>query len=286
MTSAMQNAMVDKYNNVRFSFAQQMSKMEALVPPDLRWPCLKRLPASDWHGHSSRTTNHTRHGGSQMGEDLFMHKYFFSGGEWDCKNKTTIQNRGCEEHWPTYMELGANDGLAMSNSLFFERKLGWHGVLIEAIPRYCQSLVAHRCENNVVACGAVCTAEMSGKGNLTLLDAGAASGSAAMGTSALHLAMYEKGANKKKYVSVPCAPLSAMLANAGVQRIDLLSLDVEMQEKGVLETVDFQAVRFGVLLIEAPCKDELSDAAIVGPLLESHGYSYVARHGGMNAKLM
>ncbi len=54
----------------------------------------------------------------------------------------------------------------------------------------------------------------------------------------------------------------------------------------VLLAVDFQAVRFGVLLIEAPCKDELSDAAIVGPLLESHGYSYVARHGGMNAKLM
>jgi FkbM family methyltransferase len=38
------------------------------------------------------------------------------------------------ERGGTFIELGGNDGLQASNSYLLERELGWHGLLIEAVP--------------------------------------------------------------------------------------------------------------------------------------------------------
>jgi len=40
-----------------------------------------------------------------------------------------------------FIELGANDGLAQSNTIFFEKFRNWHGILIEPIP-----LKFHECK--------------------------------------------------------------------------------------------------------------------------------------------
>ena len=42
------------------------------------------------------------------------------------------------------VELGANDGLHMSNGYFFERQLGWRSVCIEANPTVFHALVQNR----------------------------------------------------------------------------------------------------------------------------------------------
>ena len=44
----------------------------------------------------------------------------------------------------TYVEIGANDGLHMSNSYFFERYLGWRGMCVEANPHTYRQLRRHR----------------------------------------------------------------------------------------------------------------------------------------------
>ena len=44
----------------------------------------------------------------------------------------------------TFLELGAHDGVAVSNTVWFERALGWSGVLIEASSKAFRSLVQHR----------------------------------------------------------------------------------------------------------------------------------------------
>ena len=36
----------------------------------------------------------------------------------------------------TFIEAGANDGIAQSNSYFLENKYGWNGVLVEPVPKY------------------------------------------------------------------------------------------------------------------------------------------------------
>jgi hypothetical protein len=58
-------------------------------------------------------------------------------------------------------------------------------------------------------------------------------------------------------VDVPCRPLSDMLEEYGVKRINFFSLDVEGAELKVLETFDFGKVKIDVLMVEA---DFMTDA--------------------------
>ena len=44
----------------------------------------------------------------------------------------------------TFLELGAHDGVTVSNTVWFERALGWSGVLIEASSKAFRSLAQHR----------------------------------------------------------------------------------------------------------------------------------------------
>jgi hypothetical protein len=43
-----------------------------------------------------------------------------------------------------FVELGACDGLYLSNSLYFERSLGWKGILIEPNDNYFAQLQRNR----------------------------------------------------------------------------------------------------------------------------------------------
>src|SRR5436190_1037191 len=46
-----------------------------------------------------------------------------------------------------FIEAGANDGIAQSNTLYFEKYFGWTGLLIEPIPE-----LAQRCRKNRPGC--------------------------------------------------------------------------------------------------------------------------------------
>lgn len=54
---------------------------------------------------------------SQLGQDRYVHEHFF-------KNKRN----------GVFVDIGAYDGITGSNSLFFEKELGWSGLCIEPLP--------------------------------------------------------------------------------------------------------------------------------------------------------
>ena len=54
---------------------------------------------------------------------------YYSLNELDKKLRKRISKRS-----GFYVEIGANDGVNQSNTLHFEKTLGWKGVLIEPIP--------------------------------------------------------------------------------------------------------------------------------------------------------
>ena len=81
---------------------------------------------------------------------------------------------------------------------------------------------------NGVAGGAVCNANLTGR--LRLLDAGAASGSAEMGTSTRRIKRFQKKAKEAVFVDVPCAPLSALLRRAGALQVLRLERDLASGE--------------------------------------------------------
>ena len=53
-----------------------------------------------------------------------------------------------------FVELGANDGIKQSNSLYFELKKNWKGVLIEPSPYNFQKCLQNRSKRNSIFCNA------------------------------------------------------------------------------------------------------------------------------------
>ena len=252
----------------------------------MRWPCLDRFNVSAPSANEIITAFASSRKFSQMGEDTLLHRNFFSSSEWNCRNKSA--GKRCHPHPPTYLELGANNGVAMSNTFFFEQTLGWQGLLIEGVPNHCDRLVHSRCPKqagNVIACGAVCKAEHGGA--VDYFDMDAMSGAVQMGTPEQHLRAWSKHQphNPKwgQKIRVPCAPLSAIASRAGLRnrRVDLFSLDVEGSEFQVLSTIDANTFRFGLLVIEIPCWNNHENPVEhrrTRALLSDQGYAYITRH--------
>src|SRR5215831_4591146 len=56
-----------------------------------------------------------------------------------------------------FVEAGANDGLAQSNTLYLERYLGWRGLLVEPIPELARLCRVNRPRAMVEECALVST---------------------------------------------------------------------------------------------------------------------------------
>src|SRR5262249_35133335 len=88
---------------------------------------------------------------SQCGQDRFLLENFFKG-----------KRNG------VFVDVGAYDGERFSNTLFFEKTMGWRGLCIEPLPSAFAKLTASRaaiCEN-------VCVSDFEGEADFVEADAG------------------------------------------------------------------------------------------------------------------
>jgi FkbM family methyltransferase len=165
-----------------------------------------------------------------------------------------------------FIEAGANDGYAQSNTYYFEKIRGWSGLLIEPVPT-----LAAECRRNrrgpVIEAALVAEAhpgervELHFAGLMSTMD-GALGGAA---ETARHVAqgLEVQGLAGSYRLRVPARSLSAILDELGMSRpIDLLSLDVEGAEAAALRGLDFarHAPRF--ICVEA--RDRPAIEALLG----------------------
>ena len=159
-----------------------------------------------------------------------------------------------------FVELGANDGVSQSNTLYYERHRGWKGLLVEPAPHNYLQCRANRSPANSIQCAACVSFGYTGEfvriaySNLMSTPLGLAtdiadprahaqSGRAFLGQSE---DVFEYGAVART--------LNDLLGVAGAPAlIDFLSLDVEGAELEVLQGVDHDAYRFKYILVE--CRD-------------------------------
>jgi len=193
-----------------------------------------------------------------------LERQSFSLNELDLKLEPYLKGRA-----GFFIEAGANDGIAQSNTLFFERYYGWKGILIEPIPD-----LAARCRVNRPACVVencalvpfdfheeqvsmqYCDLMSIVKGAMKSDDADLEH--IKVGCNVQQIETYE--------LKVPARTLSAILNENSVAKVDLLSLDVEGFELNVLKGLDFDRHRPELMLIEARFRNEID--SFLQPLYE------------------
>jgi len=148
-----------------------------------------------------------------------------------------------------FIECGALDGERLSNTLAFELRHQWTGLLVEANPfTYRQLREKHRKAHSANVCLSTQKSPMNVK--FEAMEKPNLSGMLnEEGKSARMVGKY-KGAKLKNVVDVLCLPLFTLLAALDFPTVDFFSLDVEGAELGILQTIPWHQVDIRVLLVE------------------------------------
>jgi len=230
--------------NVQLPFAQNPSDAKDVASCHEMWKKStetvgnKQLPRSTWN------------------EDVTVYNKYFA-------NKTGTG---------VFLEMGAFDGIVESNSLFYERCLGWKGLLIEGNKAKFQQLVVNRPSAdklNLIPSCAKDDSTMSFVTSNTYTSASQANMVNEHGTQAEKDFIKQGGTE-----TMHCGPLHLYLKDLGIHKIDFYSLDVEGAELEVLKTFDFDAVKVGVLMVESRnryCEDVCPKRDAVRELIKSKG---------------
>lgn len=188
-----------------------------------------------------------RHASSQRSEDLILLPTLL---------RAAFAKQG------TFVELGALDGLAYSNTLLLEKCFGWSGVLIEADPSNFKRLL----KNGRSACklhSAVCN-KTSGSVQFASTDK---HGELAGQLDQLSPSYIRRWGLRFKPVTVNCTSLTRLMGRAAMRKADFLSLDVQGAEELVLSSVDPSV--FKVVLVEIEGNDEQRDERVRSHLLRA-----------------
>ena len=148
-----------------------------------------------------------------------------------------------------FIELGAMDGVCYSNTLFFENNLNWTGVLIEPTSQY------NRLIENRPKCHNFNYAITKEEGYVDFVGDGAVGGV----VETMHENHRIGNRIDNNIYQVKSIPISDLLKDLNIERVDLFSIDVEGGELQVLETFDWNIPVYIVLIEMAryyPEKDE------------------------------
>lgn len=167
-----------------------------------------------------------------------------------------------------FVDVGAHDGVTLSNTLYLERELGWTGLAIEPIPAVFEQLRANR----TCTCIQAGVGAARGEATSLVLTGYPEMLSGLVGEyHPLHRARIERevaehGAAASE-IRVSVLPLNDILAEQGIERIDYLDIDVEGAEWAILEAFDIARFSTRVIGVENPYGD-----ARIPKLLEAAGY--------------
>lgn len=186
-----------------------------------------------WYLQRKRRKSNIRGGGhSQYGQDLWAFDLL-----------------GRPEHG-VFLDIGANDGVSLSNTLMFEEK-GWTGICVEPHPGIFERLQASRACHLVNAC----IDAQDGKVDFMVVDG---AGHMLSGIERFFDARHHRrideaiataGGSKRRLTIEALSPAS-LLARFALEAVDYLSLDTEGCELGILKNFDFERTPVKLIGVE------------------------------------
>lgn len=180
---------------------------------------------------------------SQFFEDWFVYSEFFYSEKYKSVDYT-------------FIELGGYDGRTGSNSWFFDKVLGWKGVLLEAsTPNYVLMEKLRLSDRVETIHGGVCT-----KPKLLALFGGAS----LTANNRKEAGPFFHGNEETRCVCLRMSQyldMIGMLGNRTINRIDYFSIDVEGQELEVILSHDWVRYPVFVVSIEVAVQPLLSGTA-------------------------
>ena len=189
---------------------------------------------------------------SQYGQDRFIDAQVF---------------RGMRDG--TFVEIGADDGVSGSNTLFFEAERGWNGVCIEPRREAFEKLRSNRS----CACENACISDSSGDREFLEVAGDARQLSGLVESyDPRHLERIRREASSARTISTRCMTLAEALSKHGIGDVDYLSVDTEGSELEILESIDFSRTKIRCISVENNYHDPR-----IKKLLASKGYRLLTR---------
>ena len=166
-----------------------------------------------------------------------------------------------------FVEIGASDGIELSNTYLLETEYNWKGICVEPIPEQYELLCKNRpnslCSNKAVYSESNLILSFDISNDCDLLS----------GLSN-HIDYHkEKVDNNKRQINVETISLNDLLEESNSPLfIDYLSLDTEGSELEILKSINFSKYIFGIIDVEhnyvEPRRTNIHN------LLLEHGYKY------------
>jgi FkbM family methyltransferase len=174
-----------------------------------------------------------------------------------------------------FIDIGAYDGVELSNTFFFEKELNWKGICIEPNPRVFEQLKKNRsCVS--INCGVSDvsdTVEFISVSGWGIMLSGIFNFFDNRHIKRINQAITEHGGGKE-LIDISVLPLSHIFEQYNLKIIDYCSIDVEGGEMQVLKSIDFSKIQISVFTIE-----NNNGTGIVMDFLKPLGYSLIARIG-------
>ena len=148
-----------------------------------------------------------------------------------------------------FVDVGAEDGISLSNTYFFEKYRGWKGVCIEPRKETFQTLSKNR---NCILENIGLSDKTGTETFIQIEGAGAMLSGIENDYPELHKNRIsrEHASDLKKKIVINCDTLNNVLAKHGISRVDFLSIDTEGSEEKILKATDFTKIYVETLTVE------------------------------------
>jgi FkbM family methyltransferase len=191
------------------------------------------------------------------------------------QDKYLYENFFKDKRGGVFLDIGAHDGINISNTYFFEKNLNWTGICVEPRAKVFKELEKNR---NCI-CEECCVYNKNGFIEFVLLDG---PGDWISGIEETchkkHLTRFDRKVNvfgcTRKTVEMPCITPNDLLEKHQIYHIDYCSLDTEGSEFEILQALDFDKFTVDVFTIE----DNYKDKPFV-KFMNSKGYRHECKLG-------